>query len=366
MVFTQVSESGVHRPHVSGIHGRDSDGAYSIVLAGGYEDDVVIWPSLQPLQILFSCSSSKPAYTRTSPNSFSTAKVYGRHVFVICVVLGRTRVHCPLARREEFSLWPGSLWMVYIVKPSWSLFLSGSPIVVDMIEIKEKWLYFASSVRCSWLFQAVMSRPRLAAGTSDATYASCHMNIHLCCTFFYLCRTMATSSCTLAVAAETCPATNERRNSRVTRSLPRWTGDWRGRNKLWMEEWMDVGWQGVLHMGISTVVQKGVQGLSYTLLVPRALARNCAAPLDDKDGAVADKWRNGKPVRVVSESLLSSRWQDLLRDKSADQCRVDIPRVHAISIFPYTVFIRLNAALEYAPHLGAKTSISAGLVAFGV
>ena len=39
--FTQASESGVHRPHVSGIHGRDSEGAYSIVLAGGYEDDVV-------------------------------------------------------------------------------------------------------------------------------------------------------------------------------------------------------------------------------------------------------------------------------------------------------------------------------------
>lgn len=36
----QVSESGVHRPHVAGIHGRESDGAYSIVLSGGYEDDV--------------------------------------------------------------------------------------------------------------------------------------------------------------------------------------------------------------------------------------------------------------------------------------------------------------------------------------
>ncbi|KAK3103860.1 hypothetical protein FSP39_022483 [Pinctada imbricata] len=35
----QVSEAGVHRPHVAGIHGRDSDGAYSIVLSGGYEDD---------------------------------------------------------------------------------------------------------------------------------------------------------------------------------------------------------------------------------------------------------------------------------------------------------------------------------------
>ncbi|XP_054716730.1 E3 ubiquitin-protein ligase UHRF1-like [Uloborus diversus] len=36
----QVSESGVHRPHVAGIHGREGDGAFSIVLSGGYEDDL--------------------------------------------------------------------------------------------------------------------------------------------------------------------------------------------------------------------------------------------------------------------------------------------------------------------------------------
>ncbi|XP_060618282.2 E3 ubiquitin-protein ligase UHRF2 [Anolis sagrei] len=36
----QVSEAGVHRPHVGGIHGRSSDGAYSLVLAGGFEDEV--------------------------------------------------------------------------------------------------------------------------------------------------------------------------------------------------------------------------------------------------------------------------------------------------------------------------------------
>ncbi|XP_023230679.1 E3 ubiquitin-protein ligase UHRF1-like [Centruroides sculpturatus] len=35
----QASEAGVHRPHVAGIHGRETDGAYSIVLSGGYEDD---------------------------------------------------------------------------------------------------------------------------------------------------------------------------------------------------------------------------------------------------------------------------------------------------------------------------------------
>lgn len=36
----QVSEAGIHRPLVSGIHGRENECAYSIVLSGGYEDDV--------------------------------------------------------------------------------------------------------------------------------------------------------------------------------------------------------------------------------------------------------------------------------------------------------------------------------------
>uniref|UniRef100_A0A1I8GXN3 Ubiquitin-like domain-containing protein n=1 Tax=Macrostomum lignano TaxID=282301 RepID=A0A1I8GXN3_9PLAT len=40
MFRLQVSEAGVHRPPVSGIAGRDAEGAYSIVLSGGYEDDV--------------------------------------------------------------------------------------------------------------------------------------------------------------------------------------------------------------------------------------------------------------------------------------------------------------------------------------
>jgi len=35
----QASEDGVHRPHVSGIHGGATEGAFSVVLAGGYEDD---------------------------------------------------------------------------------------------------------------------------------------------------------------------------------------------------------------------------------------------------------------------------------------------------------------------------------------
>lgn len=37
----QVASAGVHRPLVSGIHARADEGAYSIVLAGGYVDDIV-------------------------------------------------------------------------------------------------------------------------------------------------------------------------------------------------------------------------------------------------------------------------------------------------------------------------------------
>lgn len=40
MYRIQASEAGVHRPHVAGIHGRASDCAYSLVLSGGYEDDI--------------------------------------------------------------------------------------------------------------------------------------------------------------------------------------------------------------------------------------------------------------------------------------------------------------------------------------
>ena len=36
----KASEAGVHRPPVGGIHGREKEGAYSIVLSGGYEDDM--------------------------------------------------------------------------------------------------------------------------------------------------------------------------------------------------------------------------------------------------------------------------------------------------------------------------------------
>jgi hypothetical protein len=35
----EVAEAGVHRPHIAGISGNNTDGAESIVLAGGYIDD---------------------------------------------------------------------------------------------------------------------------------------------------------------------------------------------------------------------------------------------------------------------------------------------------------------------------------------
>ena len=47
-----MSEAGVHRPHVAGIHGREDDGSYSIVLSGGYEDDKVRNKSIVKWQVL--------------------------------------------------------------------------------------------------------------------------------------------------------------------------------------------------------------------------------------------------------------------------------------------------------------------------
>lgn len=36
----ELSRSGVHKPPMAGIWGSHSLGAYSIVLSGGYEDDI--------------------------------------------------------------------------------------------------------------------------------------------------------------------------------------------------------------------------------------------------------------------------------------------------------------------------------------
>lgn len=37
----------------------------------------------------------------------------------------------------------------------------------------------------------------------------------------------------------------------------------------------------------------------------KALALNCNAPLNDKDGATAKNWKGGIPVRVVRSSKLA-------------------------------------------------------------
>lgn len=42
--------------------------------------------------------------------------------------------------------------------------------------------------------------------------------------------------------------------------------------------------------------------LNQRRLAYRALALNCDAPLNDKDGAESRNWREGKPVRVVRSS----------------------------------------------------------------
>ena len=40
-----MSEAGIYRPHMAGIHGRENEDAYSIVLSGGYEVDEVMGSS---------------------------------------------------------------------------------------------------------------------------------------------------------------------------------------------------------------------------------------------------------------------------------------------------------------------------------
>ncbi len=50
-----MSEAGVHRPPVSGIAGKALEGAQSIVLSGGYEDDKVLSPTSTCLMLLWEC-----------------------------------------------------------------------------------------------------------------------------------------------------------------------------------------------------------------------------------------------------------------------------------------------------------------------
>jgi hypothetical protein len=49
----QAAGAGVHRPLVTGIHGRSGEGAFSVVVAGGYEDDEVSKFCCLPLSDLF-------------------------------------------------------------------------------------------------------------------------------------------------------------------------------------------------------------------------------------------------------------------------------------------------------------------------
>ena len=44
------------------------------------------------------------------------------------------------------------------------------------------------------------------------------------------------------------------------------------------------------------------EGLNLTVVYPRALALNCNAAVNEKDGAEARDWKAGKPVRVVRSS----------------------------------------------------------------
>ena len=45
----------------------------------------------------------------------------------------------------------------------------------------------------------------------------------------------------------------------------------------------------------------------------RALAKNCSASIDDKKGATAKNWREGKPVRVVSSHVTSVTYHMISR-----------------------------------------------------
>ncbi|XP_039423356.1 E3 ubiquitin-protein ligase UHRF2 isoform X5 [Corvus cornix cornix] len=74
----QVSEAGVHRPHVGGIHGRSNDGAYSLVLAGGFEDEVSVKPKDN---LLAQDRGDEFTYTGSGGRDLSGNKRIGEHSF---------------------------------------------------------------------------------------------------------------------------------------------------------------------------------------------------------------------------------------------------------------------------------------------
>ncbi|KAG9354154.1 hypothetical protein JZ751_012278 [Albula glossodonta] len=73
-----VSEAGVHRPHVGGIHGRSNDGSYSLVLAGGFEDEVV---SVSVTLVEESDRGDEFTYTGSGGRDLSGNKRIGEHSF---------------------------------------------------------------------------------------------------------------------------------------------------------------------------------------------------------------------------------------------------------------------------------------------
>lgn len=87
IVVLKVSESGVHRPHVAGIHGRSNDGSYSLVLAGGYEDDVVgVVPNPSPWKSVIFPFVSYDIYTNCVSRMMvmnSLTLVRGAEIFLV-------------------------------------------------------------------------------------------------------------------------------------------------------------------------------------------------------------------------------------------------------------------------------------------
>ena len=68
---------------------------------------------------------------------------------------------------------------------------------------------------------------------------------------------------------------------------------------------------GLFYLAISAESSSGILTIKFSVFpffflpyisLSRALALNCDAPLDDKNGAESKNWRAGKPVRVVRSS----------------------------------------------------------------
>ncbi len=76
----------------------------------------------------------------------------------------------------------------------------------------------------------------------------------------------------------------------------------------WWEELGEV-WEGGARRSCRMVGGAGGWGYSRASRIAglspcRALAKNCNASIDDKNGGSAKEWKGGKPVRVVSQPRL--------------------------------------------------------------